>query len=67
MDGEIFLPSSVDDLNSKLHDVALTCSELSRRNVLWRFFQQGGDQKDLSAMKQDLQNAVLQFQVPYFH
>ena len=63
---KIFMPSSVDDFYSKLRDIAQKCSELSRRNVLWRFFQQGGDKNSLSAIKQDLQNAVLQFQVPSF-
>ena len=47
----------------KLHDIAQQCNELGRRNVLWRFFQQGVDQNSLSGIKQDLQNAVVEFQV----
>ena len=63
----IFLPSSLDKLyhdHRKLHDIAQQCNELGRRNVFWRFLQQGVDQSSLSGIKQDLQNAVTEFQVP---
>ena len=60
----IFLPSSLDKHRRKMHDIAQQCNELGRRNVFWRFFQQGVDQNSLSGMKQDLQNAVVEFQVP---
>ena len=60
----IFLPSSLDFCHRKLHDIAQQCNELGRRNVFWRFLQQGVDQNSLSSMKQDLQNAVVEFQVP---
>ena len=59
----ISLPSSLDKHHRKLHDIAQQCNELSRRNVFWRFLQQGVDQNGLSGMKQDLQNAVVEFQV----
>ena len=58
--------SSIYNHCSKLHDIAEKCNELSHHNVLWRFFQQGVDQGGLSAMKQDLHNAVVQFQVCSF-
>ena len=51
--------------DSKLENIAKQCDELSRRNVLWRFLQQGVDRNNLSSIKQDLQNAIQQFQVPY--
>ena len=60
----IFLPSSLDKHHRKLHDIAQQCNELGRRNVFWRFLQQGVDQNRLSGIKQDLQNAVAEFQVP---
>ena len=59
-----FLPSSLDKHCRKLQDIAGQCNELSRRNIFWRFFQQGVDQNSLSGIKQDLQNAVAEFQVP---
>ena len=62
----IFSSSSLDKHHRKLYDIAQQCNELSRRNVFWRFFQQGVEQNSLLAIKQDLQNAVVQFQVHYF-
>ena len=61
---DYLLPSSVDKHHRKLHDIALQCIELGRRNVFWRFFQQGVDLNSLSGIKQDLQNAITEFQVP---
>ena len=60
----IFLPSSLDRHHRKLHDIAQQCNELGRRNVFWRFLQQGVDQNSISGINQDLQNAVAEFQVP---
>ena len=57
-------PSSLDKHHRKLHNIAQQCNELSCRNVFWRFLQQGVDQSGLLAMKQELQNAVEEFQVP---
>jgi hypothetical protein len=63
---DYFLPSSHDKHHRKLQDIAQQCNEFCRRNVFWRFFQRGVDQNSLSGIKQDLQNAVAEFQVPYF-
>ena len=62
----IFLPSSNDGHDRKLQDIAEQCSKLGDRNVLWRLLEQGVDKNSVSAIKEDFQNAVLQFQVPYF-
>ena len=63
--GDLLIPLCLKS-HSKLENIAEQCDELSRRNVLWRFLQQGVDQKSLSSIKQDLQSAVQQFQVPNF-
>ena len=60
----VFLLSSLDKHHRKLHDIVQQCNELSRRNVFWRFLQQGVDQNILSGIQQDLHNAVTEFQVP---
>src|SRR5271155_486950 len=60
-----FLPSSVDNHHSKLHDITQQCDELSYCNIFWRLLQQGVDKNGLSAIKENLQNAIQQFQV--FH
>ena len=60
---DFFLPSSLDNHDRKLRNIAQQCNDLGRRNVFWRFLQQGVDQNSLSGMKQDLQNAVVEFQV----
>ena len=59
-----FLPSCLYKNHRKLNDIAQQCNELSRRNVFWRFCQQGVDQNSLSGIKQDLQIAIAEFQVP---
>ena len=61
---DYLLSSSFDKHHRKLHDIAQQCDEISRRNVFWRFLQPRVDQDSLSGMKQDLQNAVAEFQVP---
>ena len=61
---DYLLPSSLDKHHRKLHDIAQQCNELGHRNVFWQFLQQGVDQNSLSGMKLDLQNVVVEFQVP---
>ena len=56
--------SSLDKHHRKLHSIAQRCNELGRRDVFWRFFQQEVDRGRLSGIKQNLQNAVTEFQVP---
>ena len=60
----IFLLSSLDKHHRKLHVIVQQCNELSHRNVFWRFLQQGVDQNSLLGIKQDLHNAITEFQVP---
>jgi hypothetical protein len=53
---------ALDSFQKKLQDIAQQCNDLSRHNVLLRFFQHGGDQTRLSGIKQNLQIAIQKFQ-----